>query len=167
MMKLEELKQELVETKNKCAEIEKKINELARQTSEVRWKAGKGDSYYYILSTGKTDEDKDIDCAWENDRYNIGNYFRTREEAEKTIEKIKIYTQLKDLALRLNAGEEINWKNYKQAKYSIFYNSEMANLLDGEAYLCQRIGQIYCLDENFLDIAKQEIGKENLIKLFV
>ena len=30
----------------------------------------------------------------------------------------------------------------------------------------QRIGQIYCLDSNFLNIAKREIGEENLKKLF-
>ena len=27
-------------------------------------------------------------------------------------------------------------------------------------------GGIYCLDKNFLDVAKQEIGEENLIKYF-
>lgn len=166
MNNLEELKQELVETKNKCAEIEKKINELARQTSEVRWRAEKGDSYYYMLSTGKTNEYKDVDCVLDNDRYNLGNYFRTREEAEKTIEKIKIYTQLKDLALRLNTGKEIDWEDYTQYKYYIYYNCESNRLVCSDILSHKDIGQIYCLGENFLDIAKQEIGEENLKKLF-
>lgn len=163
---------------NNIKELENKIEQLSKELENLkceldiekmntRWRARNSEAYYYFYSYGKIDKALDYRSEETTNRYNMGNYFRTREEAEKTIEKIKIYTQLKDLALRLNAGEEINWKNYKQAKYSIFYNSEMANLLDGEAYLCQRIGQIYCLDENFLDIAKQEIGKENLIKLFV
>lgn len=166
MNNLEELKQELVETKNKCAEIEKKINELEKQTNEVRWRADGNELYYYFYGYGEIVSAYDYRDKRATDKYNLGNYFKTKEEAEKTIEKIKIYTQLKDLALRLNRGEEIDWKNCKQSKYNIFYNCDLAVLGYCSACLCQDIGQIYCVDENFLDIAKQEIGEENLKKLF-
>ena len=159
MNNLEELKQELMETKNKCAKIEKKINELEKQTSEVRWGAKKGDSYYYILGTGEADEDKDVDCVWENNRYNLGNYFRTKEEAEKTIEKIQIYTQLKDLALRLNKGKEINWDDKGQGKYFIYYDNIYKKICTTCNYWTEVLGQTYCLDENFLEEAKKEIGE--------
>ena len=33
-------------------------------------------------------------------------------------------------------------------------------------YYIRNQGTIYCLDKNFLEVAKQEIGKDNLIKYF-
>lgn len=99
-------------------------------------------------------------------RYGLGNYFKTEEEAKNVFEKIKIYTQLKELALRLNNGKEINWNDSTQNKWDIVLdNSE--NILRC-CFVCigQEIGQIYCLDENFLEEAIEEIGEENLRKLF-
>ena len=97
--------------------------------------------------------------------YEIGNYFRTKEEAEKVVEKIKIYTQLKDLALRLNQGRKVDWNSSVQAKWHIYYDHNDSLTTIGN-YRYQDLGQIYCLDKNFLEIAKQEIGEENLKKLF-
>ena len=72
--------------------------------------------------------------------------------------------QLKDLALRLNEGEKIDWANSNQYKYNIYY--EPGGLATTDAYCYQDIGQIYCLDSNFLNIAKREISEENLKKIF-
>lgn len=166
MMKLEELKQELMETKNKCAEIEKKINELEKQTSEVRWRAKGNEVYYYFHSDGEIVNACDYCDKRVTDRYNLGNYFRTKEEAEKVAEKMKIYNRLKDLALRLNAGKEFDWEDGGQTKYSIYYDNYNNIFRDKWCALHKEIGQIYCLDENFLEEAKKEIGEENLKKLF-
>lgn len=98
--------------------------------------------------------------------YDLGNYFQTKEEAKKTFEKIKIYTQLKDLALRLNNGEEIDWENGNQIKYFIYYENRYKKIFTTAACWSKDLGQIYCLDKNFLDVAKQKIGEANLKKLF-
>lgn len=163
MNNLKQLKQELEKTKNKCAEIEKKIEELE---SGVRWRAKGGGKYYYFCGHREICADRDGHYKIDTGRYNLGNYFKTEEEAENVVEKIKIYTQLKDLALRLNRGEKMDWNNSAQSKWCI-----ILDLLDNTfrcCYACMRqeIGQIYCLDGNFLENAKQEIGEENLRKLF-
>ena len=99
-------------------------------------------------------------------RHEIGNCYQTKEDAKKAMKKIKIYTQLKDLALRLNKGEMIRWNDLKQSKYSITRDVETNELVGTSIYCYQDIGQIYCLDSNFLNIAKREIGEKNLRKLF-
>ena len=99
-------------------------------------------------------------------RHEIGNCYQTKEEAKKVVEKIKIYTRLKDLALRLNKGEKIDWDNSTSAKWSIGLSNSNNALQCCYAYKGQDVGQIYCLDPDFLNIAKQEIGEENLRKLF-
>lgn len=55
-----------------------------------RWRAVKGDSYYYIdlnfLTVSQAIEKEDI---VDKNRYNILNYFQTKEEAEKKLFEIK------------------------------------------------------------------------------
>lgn len=85
---------------------------------------------------------------------------------EKATEKQKIYTQLKNLAERLNNGEKFDWNNSMQRKYCLCYNYEDKELSQEFIFYLRQINEIYCLDENFLEIAKKEIGEENLLKLF-
>lgn len=165
MNNLEQLKRELFENKNKCIQIEKKIEELEKQEIKVRWRAKEVEDYYYFTSCGEIYVDCDGYCDTDNRRYELGDYFKTEEEAENVVEKFKIYTQLKDLALRLNKGEKINWSDSTQHKWGIVLDN-FKNILRCYAYIGQEVGQIYCLDENFLKEAKQEIGEENLKKLF-
>lgn len=82
------------------------------------------------------------------------------------MDRIKTYYQLKALAEELNI-KEVDWKNLNQAKYSIYLdNSEPEKLRENVLYYSKSIGDIYCTNQNFLDIAKQKIGEENLINLF-
>ena len=167
MLELEDYKRELEKHKNACARLEKRICELAKESMSKRWRADKNKYYWYISSYGEVSYSKENNDEIDNARYKIGNYYETREEVEKVAEKIKIYAQLKDLALRLNRGKKIDWKNNNQVKWHICYENGTALGLD-DMYTCtlQDLGQIYCLDKNFLEIAKQEIGGENLRKLF-
>lgn len=95
-------------------------------------------------------------------KISIGNCFRTQEEAEKH-KRILINTQkLKDLAERLNNGQDIDWGNSCQLKY--FIKLDKGLCLDGK-WVGRHQGTIYCLDKKFLDKAIEEIGRENLIEL--
>ena len=162
---------------NKIEELENKIEQLSKELENLkceldiekmntRWRARNSEAYYYLYSYGKIIRACDYRSGETTNRYNLGNYFRTKEEAEKTAEKIKIYTQLKDLALRLNKGEEIDWEDEDQAKYCIYYDNHRKKIYTNCNYYSEELGQIYCLDEKFLEEAKQEIGEENLKKLF-
>lgn len=66
-----------------------------------RWRAEKGGIYWFIDSdfTGKVRDLWDQRSTDENVRYNLGNYFKTKEEAEKV--KIKLDKFWK----RVRAGE--------------------------------------------------------------
>lgn len=85
---------------------------------------------------------------------------------EKTIEKQKIYIKLKNLAERLNNGKKFDWNDIDKDKYYIYYDYANKELRKEYNNSNQNQGTIYCLDENFLKIAKKEIGEENLLKLF-
>jgi hypothetical protein len=161
LKELEEKYEKLLE------ELEAQMKELRQNCTEEdckRWRAKKNELYWFISSDGIVGSSPEENDPVDKIRYRIGNYFKTREEAKEAIEKMKIYMQLKDLALRLNEGEKIDWANSNQYKYNIYY--EYNSLTTTGTYGYQDIGQIYCIDKNFLEIAKQEIGEENLKKLF-
>ena len=170
MNEIENLRKKQEELKRELEELDTQIKELKEQ-NEIkedykRWRAQEGKDYWYIDSDCEIYKEFDRNDDYDNARYVIGNYYKTEEEAEKTAEKMKIYTQLKDLALRLNQGRKVDWNSSVQAKWHIYYdhNDSLITTIGNHSY--QDLGQIYCLDKNFLEIAKQEIGEENLKKLF-
>ena len=167
MNEIEKLKEKQEKLERDLEALGTQINELEEKEitkSGKRWRGVKDRFYWYIEGDCEVYGEYEKDDDYDNARYEIGNYFRSKEEAEKVVEKIKIYTRLKDLALRLNEGREVNWDDSAQDKWYIYY--EYNSLTTTVSYGYQDIGQIYCLDSNFFDIAKREIGEENLRKLF-
>lgn len=169
MNEIEKLKEKQEELERDLKELGTQINELEEKEitkSGKRWRGVKDRFYWYIEGDCEVYGEYEKDDDYDNARYEIGNYFRTEEEAKKVIEKINIYTQLKDLALKLNNGEKICWNDSTQRKWCISLNHFSNTLMCLYTTALQDIYQIYSLDRNFLEIAKQEIGEENLKKLF-
>ncbi len=102
-----------------------------------------------------------------------------QEEILKEIEKLKMekgeikrenlitYQQLKDIALRLNDGQKIEWNNKEQKKYFIYYNfnKQLSKFICDYEKIAKSLNTIYCLDENFLNVVLEEIGEEKLNQL--
>lgn len=156
----------LEELKRKYEELGKEIERLENKKSYKRWRAEFNNDYYYI------DEDGNINSIYENNdisdvfKYKTRNYFKTEEEAEKHRKNLKTYYELMDLAEELNNGEEIDWENLHQIKYSITYDSDDKEIFSISNNVIKNLGQIYCLNKNFLEVAKQKIGEERLENLF-
>lgn len=154
------------ELENEIKNLSQELENLKKEKENKRWRGSLNQRYYYISTDARCCFTQEDSHPADNGRYSIGNYFQTEKQAQETIEKLKIYNQLKDLALKLNEGEKIDWTNMSQYKYSIFYDHNFRELDFETNIIISSLGQIYCLDKNFLDIAKQEIGEENLLKLF-
>ena len=127
------------------------------------WKPRECDEYYVINSESGIEK-----RYWNNDEYDIGSYelgdcFRTEEEVEKTLKKIKIYTQLKRYA-----EEHNNCLKYEesQIKYYIYYDYLKHDLCIGGNYDHIHIGQIYFTSYELCEQAIEEIGEDNIKKLF-
>ena len=167
MNEIQKLAEKREELKREVEKLDTQIKELEEQEKKCkRWRANQDERYWYIGRSGAVCYLVEINDHLDKSSYEIGNYFKTEEETKKVVEKIKIYTRLKDLALRLNKGEKIDWDNSTSAKWSIGLSNSNNALQCCYAYKGQDVGQIYCLDPDFLNIAKQEIGEENLRKLF-
>ena len=74
---------------DKLAEVGKRWNEEKKCLEDVRWRAKKGCSYYYINPELYIDIEHDVLASIDDKYYNMGNYFKTEEAAEKTAEQIR------------------------------------------------------------------------------
>ena len=54
-----------------------------------RWRANRGCEYFFFSSLLEVHTDIDIYASLDNKRYNIGNYFKTKEDAEAKVNEIK------------------------------------------------------------------------------
>ena len=131
------------------------------------WKP-KEDEEYYTIDSGYCiiSNFKNECCKRDCGRYEIGNCFKTKAEAEKMLEKIKIYMRLKRYALEHNI-EKINWNNREQQKWYIdFYDIDCNKLIISWTQCAKFIPHIYFTSEELCQQAIEEIGEENIKKLF-
>ena len=137
-----------------------------------------------IIKINNKQSEKKIFVAYEYESNNEGNTicllsqkyidfvlkyglaYTTKEARNKAMLKLEIETKLKNIAERLNDGGKIDWYDKNQIKYSIYYNYNDKKLDYDFGSYRRKQGTIYCLDHNFLGVAKQEIGADNLIKYF-
>ena len=157
----QELREIIDELKEKLKEAQDKLENLNKNE---RWKPNTDDAYWFVTDSCENDWGHfslDIDT----DRYNTYNCFYTQKEAQKEANKILIRRKLEDIARRLNGNEKIDWSNENQRKYFInyYFNDNNKGLcMDWNKYMCVQ-GAIYCLDKNFIDQARKEIGEKELI----
>lgn len=95
-----------------------------------------------------------------------GLAYATKEARDKAMFKMEIENKSKNIAERLNAGRKIDWKDENQVKYGLHYIRSKKRLCYISVSCYKQQGAIYFLDENFLEVVKQEIGEDNLIKYF-
>lgn len=169
-LKIEFYNKKLIKTLQKFIKKEEEVKdfEVAEdgRITKINNRESKKNIYFldnynkeYFFSN-KENVDYCIDC---------GLVFETEQARDKAMFKSKIETELKNIAERLNAGRKIEWEDENQSKFIILYNykSKILSLLDlYGVYRWKYQGGIYCLDKNFLEVAKQEIGEDNLIKYF-
>ena len=55
----------------------------------TRWRAKEEETYYYIGVDAEVEDDSESGCKGDDACYSVGNYFKTREAAEKVAEQIR------------------------------------------------------------------------------
>ena len=144
----------------KIEEYKKQIEELKKE--DVVWKPESGEDYYVIHESGRILHCANFSHVILDEDYELGNCFKTEEEAEKVVRHLKTRAKLQRIADRLNNGEKIDWKSNNTTKYFLLFDYEKNCIVCDFYWTYKNQGTIYCLDENFKDIAIKEIGEEEL-----
>ena len=159
-MDKQELQKEIEKPRARLANMEK----MLEQCEYERWKPEKKETYYFVNSWSEVEDTwrSSINFIPDKKRYNAYNCFKTKEQAKQESEKILVRRMLEDIARRLNKGKKIDWGNLSQSKYFIYLNNEDDELGYNYSGLHKFQGVVYCLKEDFLKVAIQEIGEERL-----
>ena len=122
-----------------------------------------GEKYWYIASDGQIS----IHVIWyntptDNNSLMVGNCFKTREEAEFEVERLKVIKELKDYALKHNESE-IDWKN--KEKWYIYYDYSCSAFFSAWTYK-MGLNTVYFTSSEIADNAIKSIGKNRLKKYY-
>ena len=132
--------------------------EEKKASSNTRWRAeAEIGKYYYIDDFGEigyTLEEGD-DC--DNFRYNTGNYFKTKEEAEEYKKKLIMQQQYRDWC-RFN----IDWNNYEQTKWHCAISK--GNVYCDWRKLIKIQGVVYAESKERIDEFIDKVGEDDFKK---
>lgn len=126
-----------------------------------------GEKYWIIVNDGEAGMLND--CTWSGDDFDysllaIGNCFKTREEAEFEVERLKVIKELKDYALKYNECE-IDWKNRNKKKWFIHYDYPYAVICSVWTY-DMVLSTVYFTSSQIAGNAIKAIGEDRLKKYY-
>lgn len=126
MSDYEKLKQELEALRNKCKELEDKI-EQAEQDDEPIERVPKGERYFMIgFVDGKAVvcNESDTYCKIDDDWFNNNNYFKTLGRAQEVADKINFLLKLERYHDTFCPDFVPDWDNFNSCKYMILYDHD-------------------------------------------
>lgn len=95
--------------------------EIVGETKSKVWKPKKGDKYFFISSRLEVVKFNNQEDSVDKKVINSGNYFKTKEEAQHMVEKLKVIKELQDFAIE-NRDEDVDWRDKCTGKYFITYD---------------------------------------------
>lgn len=75
----------------------------------TRWKPEIDQKYYCFGSDGSVIDDDWCGLSIDHNRFDIGNCFQTKEEAEKSVERLKAWERLKGAGLKFKDWNKSNY----------------------------------------------------------
>lgn len=140
--------------------------EVVEETkSKVKvWKPNKNEKYCYIGGDGDIYHTVNVNLTVDDCIFSIGNYFKTDEEAEHMVEKLKVIKELRDFALEHN-DEEIDWVDNEQDKWEISYKDSNVEPICNNYYRAQAFN-IYFASKEIAQEAIKKIGEDRIKKYY-
>lgn len=162
-------RKELLEQKDRLQKELDKLEEMLKAAPKGRWRAKNGETYYFLASEGLVLNNEENNSLASCNRYNRGNYFRTKEEAYNYDVALRTKQKLIDLAHELNDGEEMDWTSLEQRKYFLRVNrrNRIYCLETDFNVYAKSAGTVYCLSEEFLTEAKKLLGEQAIIDMIM
>lgn len=140
-----------------------KLVKKSNKTTKKRWRAKSHETYYYIGCDDHIYSTPEAYDQFDKKLYKLGNYFKTKEEAEFEVNKRLVYQELKDYALEHNECE-LDWADTYQAKWLIYYETGYPCLKYSDVYTICDIGQIYFSSEEIARKAAKTVGEDRIEK---
>ena len=130
------------------------------------WTPKEKEKYFYIEDGMGVSDDRNVQAPIDYCRFNIGNFFKTKIEAEHILEKLKVIHELQKFAYENNEGE-IDWSEYDQRKYTIVFDHKSHDLgLDVWCVNQDSPFNIYFTSKELVKNAIKAVGKDRILKYY-
>lgn len=150
-------------------EIREQLMQLVEKGNKPKskvWAPKDGEMYHFLQSDGYIDvKAYRKDNVYDNKRFNLGNYFKTYEEAEFARERLKVIAELKRFAIDNNEAE-LNWHDSSQTKWCIGYNY-LKNRIEFKLLYRYQTNNIYFSSAEVAQKAIDTIGEDRIKKYYV
>lgn len=140
--------------------------EIVGETKSKVWKPKKGDKYFFISSGLEVVKFNNQEDSVDKKVINSGNYFKTKEEAQHMVEKLKVIKELQDFAIE-NRDEEISWDEDSRYKFSIYFDYKWKMIRISWATVAHDSPfNIYFASEKAIHDAIDSIGEDRIKKYY-
>lgn len=130
------------------------------------WTPKEKEKYFYIEDCMGVSDDRNVQAPIDYCRFNIGNFFKTKIEAEHILEKLKVIHELQKFAYE-NNEREIDWNNVKQYKQFLIYDVEHKKVcIDYKTYVKSEPFNIYFTSFDIARKAIKTIGEDRIKKYY-
>lgn len=127
------------------------------------WKPKKKEHYYYVDSCNCVVRDNWDDIDVDEDRLNMGNVFKTEQEAYFVAVRQKVKAELQKYALEHNDPEKESWNN-ANCHYMIVFDHMTNNLSITQGYYLEEESATHFTSREIAREAITTIGRERIAK---
>ena len=152
-----QLQQKIVDMEKQLAELKK---ELEKKDKGI-WKPKYGDSFCFLDSDAEIIADAYCMNRADEDKVAFGNYYKTKEEAEKMANYLK-YTNLLRKYVEEHS-EPLDW-NTNTDKHFIYCDTLSKRIYINFTENRKQVGQIYASSKEILEEAIKFVGESNIKK---
>lgn len=115
--------------------------------ASTSWRAKSGERYYFIASNGRVSSYPNDNDYTDDYHYEFGNYFKTREQAESALKKVKHLLKLQRLHDMLCPDYEPDWSTRSPSKYYIIYDEREHHYSLTECCVFNSMSNVYFTEE--------------------
>lgn len=124
------------------------------------WKPQRGETYYSLDRCGRIFETNNVEYDTDKRAIRFGNCFKTKEEAQHMLQKIRIINQLQELS-------NIKFNENQKSKWCIFYDFDKNELTCIYNRYCKHSPfEVYFASKEDCQKAIETIGEDNLKKYY-
>lgn len=104
--------------------------------------------FQYIMADGGIDLQPDNNSIFSNGLKEIGNYFETKEEAEKAVEKLKAWKRLKNFGFKFIGKDYRGDKNFGSAFFQVGEGKNIRDFYQDNQDFYDDLDLLFCPEEN-------------------
>lgn len=138
--------------------------EVVEETKSKVWKPNIGENYFFITSSLEVNKFTNEGDMVDESIISSYNCFKTEEEVQHMIEKLKVIKELQNFAIE-NRDEEIDWYDKEQDKWEISYKDSNVEPICNNYYRAQAFN-IYFASKKIAKEAIKTIGEDRIKKYY-